>query len=82
MIKVNVIHERWKYQPTPEEQKTLDEFVNGLLEPVMIDCILFKASVDAVKTIDGNYRLEPKCDQYLTLMAMQNLLPKLIPDFK
>lgn len=82
MIKVNVRHELHQYFATTEEQKTLDNLVNDLLEPIMIDCMTFGATVDAKMTMSGNYKIIPHCDQYSTLVKMQSLLPELIPSFK
>ena len=82
MIKVNIRHELHQYRATENEQKTLDDLVNGLLAPVMLDVLTYKASVDAVVTISDNYRIIPHCDQYSTLYSMQSLLPELIPGFE
>lgn len=82
MIKVLIKHERWKYRANPDEQKTLDEFVNNILEPILLDCITYNARVDAIITDSGNYKIVALCDQYSTLLKMQELLPELIPAFK
>lgn len=81
MIKVNIRHEMHQYFAKPEEKKVLEELINSQLEPIMLDCIAFNASVDAVKIDSGNYKIVPKCDQYSTLMQMHSLLPEVIPSF-
>jgi hypothetical protein len=81
MIKVEISHERWKHQPSQEEQQTLDKLINDLLEPIVIDCVTYNAKVEAVISLSENYLIRPVCDHYATLMAMQELLPTVIPKF-
>jgi len=82
MINVVISHYSYKYYASIEEQSFLNKFINDLLEPILIDCIIYNASVKAIITQSGNYKFEPICDQYSTFMAMQNLLPEVIPTFK
>ena len=58
MIKVNIGHERWKHSATPEEQSTLETLINELLEPIMLDCMTYNASVNAILTMDKNYMVQ------------------------
>ena len=82
MINIKIRHELYQYHATPEEQKVLNDLINELLEPIMLDCITYMAWVDASITADDNYRITAKCDQYSTLLNMQSLLPELVPSFK
>lgn len=80
-MKVKITHHLWKHKTSNEEQIILDGIINDLLEPLQIDCIAYNAGVNAIITEDGNYKIEPHCDQYSTLLKMQELLPELIPAF-
>jgi hypothetical protein len=82
MVAVHISHPNYKYLATPEEKSTLSELINVLLEPILLDCITFNASVNAIVTQSGNYKIESICDQYSTLVVMQSLLPEIIPSFK
>lgn len=78
MVNVVFSHERWKEKPSEENQLMLKEVINEALHDIAADCILYNASVNAIMTIDGNFRIEAKCDKYDLLMKMQSLLPELI----
>lgn len=81
MIKVQISHERWKHQASENEQHTLDKLINYLLEPILLDCMTYNAKVEAIITESENYLIKPVCDHYATLMAMQEILPTVIPKF-
>lgn len=81
MVKVVIRHERWKYSASEAEQKTLQELISSLLESIQIDCMTFNAKVEAVVSESENYLIKPICDDYKTYMAMQELLPTVIPKF-
>ena len=81
MIKVNVRHELHQYFASEQEKETLNKLINDLLNPIIIDCITYNASVDAVKTMSGNYKIVVNCEHYSTHYKMQSLLPELLPDF-
>jgi hypothetical protein len=79
MIKVTIRHEETKYAANPDEQDSLNKFVNELLEPIQWDCIAYGARVDVVRTYSNNYKFVANCEQYSTLVRMQHLLPEVLP---
>ena len=80
MIKVEIRHAEYQYRPTKQEQGFFNDYINETLQPIMMECVAWSAKVDVCLTLDSpNYIITPVCDDYKTQIAMQELLPRVIP---